>query len=76
MESAVFGPAMGVSCPDRAASLIGQWAVHDSRFRGWAEHMSLGDKESPAYNYAEEVVFTPLMEWAVKLWAFWSEPSQ
>ena len=54
MESAVFGPAMGVSCPDRAASLIGQWAVHDSQFRGWAEHMSLGDSESPAYNYAEE----------------------
>ena len=36
--------------------------------------MSLGDSESPAYNYAEEVVFTPLIEWAVKLWAFWSEP--
>ena len=36
--------------------------------------MSLSDSESPAYNYAEEVVFTPLIEWAVKLWAFWSEP--
>ena len=36
--------------------------------------MSLGDNESPAYNYAQEVIFTPLVEWAVKLWAFWSEP--
>jgi len=74
MESAIFGPFMGASCPDRAASLIGQWAVHDSQFRGWAKHMSLGDDESPAYNYAQEVIFTPLVEWAVKIWAFWSEP--
>jgi hypothetical protein len=29
--------------------------------------MSLGGGESPAYNYAQEVVLTPLVKWAVKL---------
>jgi hypothetical protein len=66
--------AMGGSCPDRASSLIGQWAIQDSQFRGWTRHMNLGGGESPAFNYAQEVVLTPLVKWAVKLWAFWSEP--
>jgi hypothetical protein len=74
MESSIFGPAMGGSCPDRASSLIGQWAIQDSQFRGWTRHMNLGGGESPAFNYAQEVVLTPVVKWAVKLWAFWSEP--
>ena len=68
----VVGPTVGGGCPDRTASMIQTWAIHDDRFAKWAKVFSTPKDISPAWHFTKLIILTPISSWLGKLWQHWN----
>ena len=71
----VVGPTVGGGCPDRTASMIQTWAIHDDRFAKWAKVFSTPKDISPAWHFTKLIILTPISSWLGKIWQHWNGPS-